>query len=51
MKNKIMELRNTAVAKRKEAQTFAASADITSAKASLEEAKNAEVRAGCTPRI
>ena len=51
MKNKIMELRNTAVAKRKEAQTFAASADITSAKASLEEAKKADAEADMLQEI
>ena len=51
MKNKIMELRNTAVAKRKEAQTFAASADITSAKASLEEAKKADAEADMLQQI
>ena len=51
MKNKIMELRNTAVAKRKEAQSFAASADITSAKASLEEAKNADAEADMLQEI
>lgn len=51
MKNKIMELRNTAVAKRKEAQAFAASADITSAKASLEEAKNADAEADMLQEI
>ena len=51
MKNKIMELRNTAVAKRKEAQSFAASADITSAKASLEEAKQADAEADMLQEI
>ena len=51
MKNKIMELRNTAVAKRKEAQSFAASADITSAKASLEEAKKADAEADMLQEI
>ena len=51
MKNRIMELRNTAVAKRKEAQSFAASADITSAKASLEEAKNADAEADMLQEI
>lgn len=51
MKNKIMELRNTAVAKRKEAQSFAASADITSAKASLEEAKKADAEADVLQEI
>lgn len=51
MKNRIMELRNTAVAKRKEAQSFAASADITSAKASLEEAKKADAEADMLQEI
>ena len=51
MKNRIMELRNTAVAKRKEAQSFAASADITAAKASLEEAKKADAEADMLQEI